>query len=210
MTVGILLVDGHAVIRAGLSDLLNDSEIQVVGESDSAKDALTLARDKQPRLVVLDTHLPDGDGLAVLEELQELMPDTRVVMLSDSKNPTYVARAVALGAVDYLTKDVNKEQLAHAVHAALASEPLPTGPLYREVANLMRLRERIETEHDTLTGRESQVLRHLALGLSNKEIARALGISVETVKEHVQNILRKCGAKDRTQVAVWAVRKGIA
>jgi DNA-binding NarL/FixJ family response regulator len=128
-------------------------------------------------------------------------------MLSTYDNPTYIARAVALGASDYLLKGVSRPQLLASITAkgpegaAVRSEPL------RRVVGAMETRRTDVDDGVSLTQRESQVLRHMALGLSNKEIGRSLEISVETVKEHVQNILRKIQVNDRTQAAVWAVRR---
>ncbi|MHC4406472.1 MAG: response regulator transcription factor, partial [Planctomycetota bacterium] len=124
-------------------------------------------------------------------------------------NPTYVARAVALGAHDYVLKGSSREDMITTIQTAAAGEsPSRVGEL-RRVANAMKLRQTVDDDEVPLTQRETQVLRHVALGLSNKEIGRSLEISVETVKEHVQNILRKIAVSDRTQAAVWAVRKGL-
>jgi DNA-binding NarL/FixJ family response regulator len=144
-----------------------------------------------------------------LEKLRAKVPDTAVVMLSTYDNPTYVARSVALGASDYVLKGSSREDLITTLEAAAAGEsPSRAGEL-RRVATAMKLRQVIDDDEVPLTQRETQVLRHVALGLSNKEIGRSLEISVETVKEHVQNILRKIAVSDRTQAAVWAVRRGL-
>jgi DNA-binding NarL/FixJ family response regulator len=130
-------------------------------------------------------------------------------MLSTYDNPTYVARAVALGASDYVLKGSSRQELISAVTGAAHGEsPSKVGEL-RRVAGAMATRQNTGDEDVPLTNRETQVLRHMALGLSNKEIGRSLTISIETVKEHVQNILRKIAVSDRTQAAVWAVRKGL-
>jgi len=159
--------------------------------------------------VLLDIRMPDTDGLAALEQIRKRSPDARVVMLSTYDNPTYIARAVALGASDYVLKGSSREDLVATIQAAAAGEsPCRSGEL-RRIAGAMKVRQVIDDDDVPLTQRETQVLRHVALGLSNKEIGRSLEISVETVKEHVQNILRKIAVSDRTQAAVWAVRKGL-
>jgi DNA-binding NarL/FixJ family response regulator len=130
-------------------------------------------------------------------------------MLSAYDNPTYVARAVALGAAGYVLKGANRESLLDAVHKVAAGETSWTREELRRVTGALatpRLNADVEAP---LTQRESEVLRQLAQGLTNKQIAVALHISYETVKEHVQHILRKVGVSDRTQAAVWAVRKGL-
>ncbi|MEN6556576.1 MAG: response regulator transcription factor, partial [Thermoguttaceae bacterium] len=133
----------------------------------------------------------------------------RVIMLSTYDNPTYIARAVALGASDYVLKGSSREDLIATITSVAAGEaPSRSGEL-KKVAGTMKVRQAVDDDDVPLTQRETQVLRHVALGLSNKEIGKSLEISVETVKEHVQNILRKIAVTDRTQAAVWAVRKGL-
>jgi DNA-binding NarL/FixJ family response regulator len=129
-------------------------------------------------------------------------------MLSTYDNPTYIARSIAWGARDYVLKGAPREELIDAVQRAAAGEPPSPNSVINQIRGTMSGQE--QTDKDSrLTNREMQVLRHLALGLSNREIGGSLEISVETVKEHVQNILRKIKAVDRTQAAVWAVKQGI-
>jgi DNA-binding NarL/FixJ family response regulator len=207
MSVRLLIADDHEVVRSGLSTLLAGTEVEIVGEASSGEEAVSMAIEKQPDVVLLDIRMAETDGLAALEQIRAALPDTRVVMLSTYDNPTYIARAVALGASDYLLKGVSRPQLLASITAkgpegaAVRSEPL------RRVVGAMETRRTDVDDGVSLTQRESQVLRHMALGLSNKEIGRSLEISVETVKEHVQNILRKIQVNDRTQAAVWAVRR---
>jgi len=209
MTVKLLIADDHEVIRKGLAILLAGSDMEIVAEAANGAEAVTMAEQHNPDVVLLDIRMPDGDGLATLEKLRAKVPDTAVVMLSTYDNPTYVARSVALGASDYVLKGSSREDLITTLQAAAAGEsPSRAGEL-RRVATAMKLRQVIDDDEVPLTQRETQVLRHVALGLSNKEIGRSLEISVETVKEHVQNILRKIAVSDRTQAAVWAVRRGL-
>lgn len=209
MSVRLLIADDHQVIRSGLVSLLTGSGIEVVAEAATGKETLKLAQEHKPDVILLDIRMPDGDGLSTLEKLRAKVPDSRVVMLSTYDNPTYIARAVALGACDYVLKGSTREDMITTLKAAAAGEsPSRSGEL-RRIATAMKVRQVIDDDEVPLTQRETQVLRHVALGLSNKEIARSLEISVETVKEHVQNILRKIAVSDRTQAAVWAVRKGL-
>ena len=152
--------------------------------------------------------MPKTDGLAALESIRAEVPEAAVLILSTFDNPTYVARAVALGAKGYLLKGASQAELLDSIRAAAEGRSLPPIDQSRRIAGTMSRSQDIVDEEVTLTQRESQVLRHLALGLSNKDIGRSLDISVETVKEHVQNVLRKIQVSDRTQAAVWAVRKG--
>jgi len=208
-SIRILIVDDHEVIRTGLATLLAGSDVEIVGEAGSGKEAISLTQELKPDVVLLDIRMPDLDGLATLERIRAKMPDQRVVMLSTYDNPTYVARAVALGANDYVLKGSSRDDLLATLRSVADGEsPSRTGELKR-IASAMKVRQVMDDDDVPLTQRETQVLRHVALGLSNKEIGRSLEISVETVKEHVQNILRKIAVTDRTQAAVWAVRKGL-
>jgi DNA-binding NarL/FixJ family response regulator len=209
MSVKVLVCDDHQVIRTGLASLFAGTEIEIVGEADSGKETLKQAKKLKPDVVLLDIRMPDGDGLATLEKLQAQVPESKVVMLSTYDNPTYIARAVALGASDYVLKGSSRDDIVATIVAAARGEaPSRTGEL-KKIAATMKVRQVVDDDDVPLTQRETQVLRHVALGLSNREIGRSLEISVETVKEHVQNILRKIAVSDRTQAAVWAVRKGL-
>ena len=209
MGIRLLVADDHQVVRTGLANLLEDTDIEVIAEAGGGDEAVALAREHRPDVVLLDIRMNEGDGLGALETIHEEMPDIPVVMLSTYENPTYVARAVALGASDYLLKGSSRQQIIETIRtAAEGNAPIPSS-VFHKVAGAMNLRKALGESDTSLTRRETQVLRHVALGLSNKEIGRSLGISIETVKEHVQNILRKISVTDRTQAAVWAVRKGL-
>ncbi|MGA2797375.1 MAG: response regulator transcription factor [Thermoguttaceae bacterium] len=209
MPIRLLICDDHEVIRTGLACLLAGTDIQIVAEAANGKDVIKAALKEKPDVILLDIRMPDGDGLSTLEKLRAKIPESRVVMLSTYDNPTYIARAVALGACDYVLKGSAREDIIATIVAAAAGEsPSRSGEMKR-IAAAMKVRQVIDDDDVPLTQRETQVLRHVALGLSNKEIGKSLEISVETVKEHVQNILRKIAVSDRTQAAVWAVRKGL-
>ena len=209
MSIRVLICDDHEVIRTGLASLLAGTDIQIIGEAANGKEALRLAQKDKPDVVLLDIRMADGDGLSTLEKMRSKVPECKVVMLSTYDNPTYIARSVALGACDYVLKGSPRQDLIDTILAAAAGEsPCRAGQL-KKIAATMKVRQAIDDDDVPLTQRETQVLRHVALGLSNKEIGKSLEISVETVKEHVQNILRKIAVSDRTQAAVWAVRKGL-
>ena len=209
MSIKLLICDDHEVIRTGLACLLAGTDIEIVGEAPNGKEAIRLAQKLKPDVILLDIRMPDGDGLAALEKLRAKAPTSKVVMLSTYDNPTYIARAVAMGASDYVLKGSSRDDMVTTIRAAAAGEsPSHAGELKR-IATAMKVKQTMDDDDVPLTQRETQVLRHVALGLSNKEIGHSLEISVETVKEHVQNILRKIAVSDRTQAAVWAVRKGL-
>ena len=210
MSIRLLIADDHELVRSGLRVMLQDSEIDIVGEASDSDQALNLAVAHQPHVVLMDIRMPPRDGLLVIEKLLESCPETRMVVFSTYDNPTYVARSIALGASDYVLKGASRHELVTAILRAARDEAPPESSLLQRVkASMARRKDRSDTGDIPLTNRELQVLRHVSLGLSNREIGRSLGISIETVKEHVQNILRKVDASDRTQAAVWAVRRGL-
>jgi DNA-binding NarL/FixJ family response regulator len=210
MPIKVLIADDHNVVRLGLASLLKDSAARICGEAATPDEAVRLARRLKPDVVLLDVRFGDLDGLDVIKKIRAAAPACRVVMFSAFDNPTYVARAVSAGAHDYVVKTATRTEIVAAItRAAEGTEPARGGHL-RRMAGMMAKRD-VQTDAKVpLTPRETQVLRHVAMGLSNQEIADALEISVETVKEHVQNMLRKVSLADRTQAAVWAIRQGIA
>jgi DNA-binding NarL/FixJ family response regulator len=209
MPIRLLVADDHEVVRTGLVSLLEGTEIQVVAQASTATDAVRLAERAKPDVVLLDVRLSNGDGLTALQQLKEKQPHLPVLILSTYDNPTYVARAEALGACGYLLKGLPRDALIAAIQKAARGESVWTREQLRRVSGALATPRIAGDVEVTLTTRESEVLKQLALGLTNKEIARKLNISYETVKEHVQHILRKIGVSDRTQAAVWAVRKGL-
>jgi DNA-binding NarL/FixJ family response regulator len=210
MSVKVVVADDHEVVRTGLKTLLADSDIDIVAAASSGPEAVKLALEHKPDVVLMDIRMPDHDGLEALDTIHRELPNTRVVVLSSHDNPTYVARAVALGASDYVLKGASRQDLIKAITtAAEGKAPSDIGEMRKVAGAMSKSFVNGNAEEIPLTNRETQVLRHVALGLSNKEIGRSLSISIETVKEHVQNILRKIAVTDRTQAAVWAVRKGL-
>ena len=209
MSIKLLIADDHEGVRYGLRSLMADTDIEIVGEATTGEQAIQMAMEGNPDVVLLDIRMPSGDGLNALGRLKLERPEIAILMLSTYDNPTYVARAVALGAAGYVLKGADREKLLDSIRKAARGESAWTRDELRRVTGALatpRLNADVEVP---LTQRESEVLRQLALGLTNKEIAQALHISYETVKERVQHILRKVGVSDRTQAAVWAVRKGL-
>ncbi|QDV23114.1 response regulator [Aureliella helgolandensis] len=209
MTISLLVADDHQVVRLGLRNILEGSGIEVAAEATTGEEVLQILLNNKPDCVLLDVRMPGGDGLNILGRIKLDYPEMPVVLFSTYDNPTYVARAVALGAAGYVLKDDTPERLISAIQAAVRGEAAWTREELRRVTGALATPRVVSDVEVPLTQRESEVLRQLANGLTNKEIALALGISYETVKEHVQHILRKIGVSDRTQAAVWAVRKGL-
>jgi DNA-binding NarL/FixJ family response regulator len=209
MAISLVIADDHEVVRAGLKSLFHDTDIKIVAEADNGNAALKLTLKHKPDLTLLDVRMADCDGLSCLARIKLDAPNTPVVMFSGYDNPTYVARAVALGAAGYLSKCASRKEIIAAIRTAASGEMTWTREELRRVTGALatpRVGSNVEVP---LTKRENEVLKQLAFGLTNKEIAQALGISYETVKEHVQHILRKIGVSDRTQAAVWAVRNNL-
>ena len=209
MSIRLLIADDHEVVRHGMKALVAGTDISVAGEASSGDEAVRLACQDAMDVVLLDIRMTDGDGLSALGRLKLERPNLPVLMFSTYDNPTYVARAVALQPSGYLLKNSTREQILDAIRKVVSGQNAWTRDELRRVTGALatpRLNADVEAP---LTQRESEVLRQLALGLTNKEIAHSLAISYETVKEHVQHILRKIGVTDRTQAAVWAVRKGL-
>jgi DNA-binding NarL/FixJ family response regulator len=210
MPIKLLIVDDHEIVRHGLAAVFKDSPVRIIGTAESGDEAIKLTRKLKPDVVLLDVRLADKDGIEAIRKIRSSAPGVKVVMLSAFDNPTYVARSLSAGAHDYILKTASRADLIQAVSGAAAgSVPSRAGEM-RRMVTAMAERAAPTDAQLPLTPRETQVLRHVAMGLANKEIADALQISVETVKEHVQNLLRKISLHDRTQAAVWAIRHGIA
>jgi len=207
MSIKVLIADDHEVVRAGLKTLLADTDVQIIGEVAGGDQAVRYVMANPVDVVLMDIRMPDGDGLTALGRIKLEKPEMPVLMLSTFDNPTYIARSVALGASGYVLKGCSKEELVAAIRTAASGESAWTRDELRRVTGALATPRLAADVEVPLTQRESEVLRQLAYGLTNKEIAQALHISYETVKEHVQHILRKIGVSDRTQAAVWAVRK---
>ena len=205
--IKILVADDHEVVRFGLRTLLADTEVEIMAEVSTGEDAIKYAIENDPDVVLMDIRMPRGDGLNALGRIKLDKPDMPILMLSTFDNPTYIARSVALGASGYLLKNCTREKLIDAIRISASGESAWTRDELRRVTGALATPRLAADVEVPLTQRESEVLRQLAYGLTNKEIAQALHISYETVKEHVQHILRKIGVSDRTQAAVWAVRK---
>jgi NarL family two-component system response regulator LiaR len=208
--IRVLIVDDHAVVRQGLRTFLELQDgIEVVGEAADGGEAVVLAEQLTPDVVLMDLVMPGSGGIEAIRLVRERSPATRVIVLTSFADDDRIFPAVRAGAAAYLLKDVEPQELAGAIRTVHAGESL----LHPSVA--ARLMEEVASEGgrargtDTLTEREHEVLGLLARGCSNKVIARELDVSEKTVKTHVSNILGKLGVTDRTQAALLAVREGL-
>lgn len=209
MTIRILIADDHEVVRVGLTAMFSGTDFDVVGTAASGKEAFALARKLRPDLALLDVRMPKGDGLSCLARLKLELPETQVVLFSGYDNPTFVARAVALGASGYLMKDASHDEILDALRTVSTGGMVWSRKKLQRVTRVLTTPQSNADAEIELTPREREIIKQLGYGLTNKEIGKSLGISYETVKEHVQNILRKIGVADRTQAAIWAVRRNL-
>ena len=206
MPIRIMLVDDHTVVRQGLRMFLAlDPELQVVGEAENGAEAIRLAQELQPEVVLMDLLMPVMDGITAIGILRRNLPETEVIALTSVLEDEKVVGAVRAGAIGYLLKDTQADELCRAIKAAAAGQ-VQLSP--QAAARLMREVKAPESP-ETLTERETEVLRLLAKGQSNKEIAQTLVIGEKTVKTHVSNILAKLSVPSRTQAALYAVRIGL-
>ena len=205
MPVKICIVDDHPIVYEGIRKVIQDNGVDVVGCVDSADKIVETVESLKPDVLVTEVRLGGHDALKTLEKLEG--HECNVVIFSAYENPTNIARAVALGCHEFIFKTSPTDALLTAIKSAADGSPTPPGSLL--LTTKTRMRRTSQDESSPLTNRETQVLRHVSMGLSNREVGKSLGISVETVKEHMQNILRKLDVNDRTQAAVWALKKGM-
>ncbi len=220
-SIRILVVDDHTLFRRGLSALLaRDPQLQVVGDAGDAGEAIRRAQELQPDVVLLDNHLPGVNGVDAIGSLREAAPQARVLMLTVSEDGQDLAAALRAGASGYLLKTIEGDALGDSLRRAMRGEsvvaPEMTGKLvaaYRHAAS-GAARDDIPAAPpasvlDQLSAREQDILRGIARGDSNKEIARHLGIAETTVKIHVQHVLRKLDVSSRVHAAVIATSNGL-
>ncbi len=206
MTIKVLITDDHGVVRQGLRMYLSlDPELEVVGEASNGEEALRMARELEPDVVLMDLLMPVMDGIAATEAIRAELPDVEVIALTSVLEDASVSGAVRAGAIGYLLKNTEADELKRAIKAAAEGQvqlaPEAAARLMREV--------RAPESAEALTERETEVLKLLALGKANKQISRALFVEEKTVKTHVSSILRKLSVRSRTQAALHAVRAGL-
>lgn len=206
MTIRIVITDDHAVVRQGLRMFLElDPELEVVAEAADGAEAVRVVKEHRPDVVLMDLLMPVMDGITAITELRRDTPGVEIVALTSVLEDASVVAAVRAGATGYLLKDTNADELRRAVKAAAAGQV----QLSPEAAIRLMREVRAPDQPEVLTERETDVLRLLAQGQANKEIARNLSIGEKTVKTHVSNILSKLGVQSRTQAALHAMRVGL-
>ena len=209
----VLVVDDHDLFRTGLRNLLEEQSVNVVGEAENGEAAIRLASDLAPDVVIMDLNMPGAGGVETTRRLASLAPLSRVVVLTISADDDDVMNAVMAGACGYLLKDSSIQELIAGIRAAAAGESLISPQIAAKLLQRLRAQSKdvdaAETIRAELSDRELEVLKLIANGKDNAQIARDLFISPKTVKNHISNILMKLGIENRIQAAVYAVRSGI-
>lgn len=209
--IRVLLADDHDLVREGLSSLLStDPGVEVVGEATTGAEAIELTRQLEPDLVLLDIRMPDIDGLQAVATIKRDRPRTAVLMVTMYEDPGYLVKAIGAGATGYVLKGVRRAELLQMIRTVAGGGSAIDPALMSSVLRGMTAApEPMEDLGTRLTARELQVLRLIVDGLTNKEIAGRLCVSTDTVKRHVEHIIKKLQVSDRTQAAVQAVRRGL-
>ncbi|MFN2273838.1 MAG: response regulator [Anaerolineales bacterium] len=210
--IRVLIADDHKLFRQGLKSLMKTREdwVEVVAEASTGKEALELVEELRPDVVLMDIYMPEGDGLETTGQIRQRFPKTNVVMLTSSEEDEHLYQAVQLGAAGYLLKSLDADELFNLLEGVMRGEAAMTRAM---AAKLLRgvARRSVNTDRgeESLTERELVVLRLVASGASNAQIAEELCISINTVKSHLRSILEKLQLDNRTQAATYAVQHGL-
>lgn len=213
-----LVVDDHALFRRGLVSVLDsEGDIDVVGEAEDGEEAIRIAKATEPRVVIMDVWMPQGRGIEACAQIRQMLPETRILMLTMSDEGSDLFEALKAGADGYLLKQIAVTDLAESVRMVVQGRSLlAPGLATRLISDFAELaKEDSRTSYavspglERLTDREAEVLRLVARSLNNRQIARHLFIAENTVKNHVRSILDKLGVRSRTEAAVYAVRNGL-
>jgi len=209
--VKVLLVDDHEMVRIGLAAMLGTEEgIEVVGEASGGREGLRLAELYRPDVVLMDLVMDDMDGIETTRRIMEKFPDTKIIVLTSFLDDEKLYPVIEAGAFSYLLKTSRATDIAAAVRAAANGQPVLESQVASKMMNRFRQPKAETLPHHELTEREMEVLKLIAKGKSNQEVADELYIGIKTVKFHVTNILAKLGVEDRTQAAIYAHKNGLA
>ncbi len=210
-TIRVMIVDDHAIVRKGIRALLStERDLEVIGEAGDGAEAVTQAQVLRPDVILMDLVMPRLDGIEATRQIAAHQPGTRILVLTSFAADDKVFPAIKAGALGYLLKDTGPEELVRAIHQVHRGEPTLEPSIARKVLGELSHPPQEPLTADPLTERELEVLRLVAQGKSNKEIAEQLVIADMTVRAHVSNILSKLHLASRTQAALFALRKGLA
>jgi DNA-binding NarL/FixJ family response regulator len=205
VSIRVAIADDHRVVRVGLEQLLATFEdVDLVGSAEGGEQAVELCLAERPDVLLLDLSMPDLDGIEVTRRLAEAAPETRIVVFTSFSDRERIVQAIDAGAIGYLLKDAEPDEIHAAIRAAARGE----APLAPRAAAALLAERSTRPAAVELTAREREVLGLVVAGMANKQIARRLGISEKTVKGHLTNLFQRIGVADRTQAALWAERTG--
>ncbi len=208
--ISVLIVDDHPIVRQGLRTLLElQDDIIVAGEAANGKIAVDLTARLKPDVVLMDLVMPELDGISATRQISAMKQTTRVIALTSFVEDDKVIPAIQAGAVSFLLKDVSPADLMEAIRAAYHGEARLHPTVMRKLMNQVAAQQPVQAAAPDLTEREMDVLRLVAEGMSNREIAAKLVISEKTVKTHISSLLSKLGLEDRTRLAIYAIKKGL-
>ncbi len=210
-TIRILIVDDHAIVRKGIRALLStERDIQVIGEAGDGAEAVVQAQTLRPDVILMDLVMPKLDGIEATKQITAQQPGARILVLTSFAADDKVFPAIKAGALGYLLKDTKPEDLVQAIHQVYRGEPSLEPSIARKVLTELSTPQQKPLSPDPLTERELDILRLIAQGRSNKEIAEELVITEMTVRTHVSNVLGKLHLASRTQAALYALKEGLA
>lgn len=211
MSVKVLLVDDHEMVRIGLAAVLGTEDgIEVVGEASNGLEGLRLAQEYRPDVVLMDLVMEPMDGIETTRRLLEVHPDCKVIVLTSFLDDEKLYPVIEAGAFSYLLKTSRAGEIASAIRSAANGQPVLESQVASKMMNRFRQPKAPSAPHHELTEREMEVLKLIAKGKSNQDVADELYIGIKTVKYHVTNILAKLGVDDRTQAAIYAVKNGLS
>ncbi|OCT16739.1 DNA-binding response regulator [Paenibacillus pectinilyticus] len=209
--IKVLLVDDHEMVRIGLAAVLGTEDgIEVVGEASNGQDGIRLAQEYRPDVVLMDLVMEGMDGIETTRRLLQLYPECKVIVLTSFLDDEKMYPVIEAGAFSYLLKTSRASEIAQAIRAAAKGQSILESQVASKIMNRFRQPKPAAEPHEELTDREMEVLRLIAKGKSNQELADDLFIGVKTVKFHVTNVLAKLGVEDRTQAAIYAFKHGLA
>lgn len=210
-SIKVLLVDDHEMVRIGLAAVLSTEEgIEVIGEASNGEDGIRLAQEYKPDVVLMDLVMDGMDGIETTRKLLQIYPDCKVIVLTSYLDDEKMYPVIEAGAFSYLLKTSRATEIAEAIRAAARGQSVLESQVASKMMNRFRQPKPEQAAHEHLTEREMDVLRLLAQGKSNQDIADELFIGIKTVKFHVTNILAKLGVEDRTQAAIYAYKNGLS
>jgi len=211
MPIKVLLVDDHEMVRIGLAAVLGtEDDFEVVGEASSGMEGIRLAEEYKPDVVLMDLVMDGMDGIETTRRMLQIVPSCKVIVLTSYIDDEKIYPVIEAGAFSYLLKTSRAGEIADAIRAAVKGQPILESQVASKIMNRFRQNRQKSEPHEELTDREMEVLRLIAKGKSNQEVADELFIGIKTVKFHVTNILAKLGVEDRTQAAIYAHKHGLA